>query len=236
MTAVHSPAPNLDLPGPGSDVRAPTQRPSRPPEIDLTDAPETAAPLIAADPAALEFLLTRRSRIAKTLTFPGPDRATVEIMLKAAARSPDHGKMEPWRFIVLAGEEAAKLGALTRSLGEARGVDPDRIEKHAEPFELTPLTVAVVASPKDTAKVPEVEQTLSAGAVCLALLNASLASGWGANWLTAWMAQDREFLETGLGIAPQEWVAGFIHIGTPIRPVSERPRPDMDAKVEWRGI
>tara|TARA_R110000751_G_scaffold31209_1_gene79582 strand:- start:1269 stop:1877 length:609 start_codon:yes stop_codon:yes gene_type:complete len=202
----------------------------------LTDTTDQTAPLIAPDAAALAFLLTRRSRIAKTLTFPGPDRATVETMLKAAARSPDHGKMEPWRFVVLAGPEAARLGALTRELGPARGIDPDRIEKHAEPFELTPLTVAVIAAPKSTEKVPEVEQTLSAGAVCLALLNASLASGWGANWLTAWMAQDREFLETGLGLAPHEWVAGFIHIGTPTRPVSERPRPDMDAKVEWRGI
>lgn len=202
----------------------------------MTDSVQTDAPLISADPAALTFLLTRRSRIAKTLTFPGPERAAVETMLTAAARTPDHGKMEPWRFIVCAGEEAKKLGALTRTLGAARGVDPDRIEKHAEPFELTPLTIAVVAAPKGTEKVPEVEQTLSAGAACLALLNAALASGWGANWLTAWMATDREFLETGLGLAPTEWVAGFIHIGTPTRPVSERPRPDMDAKVDWRGM
>lgn len=194
------------------------------------------APLIAADPAALAFLLTRRSRIAKTLTFPGPDRATVETMLTAALRTPDHGKLEPWRFIVLAGDEAARLGALTRRIATARGEDPDRIQKHAEPFELTPLTIAVVACPVASEKVPEVEQVLSAGGACLALLNAALASGWGANWLTSWMAADREFLEEGLDLAPTEWVAGFIHVGTPTRPVSERPRPDPAAKVSWRGM
>ncbi len=196
----------------------------------MSDLPE-----LAPNPAALEFLLTRRSRIAKTLTGPGPDRETVRTILTAASRSPDHQKLEPWRFIVLEGEAAKSLGALTRRLGEARGRDPDRLQKDAEPFELAPLTVAVAASPKESEKVPPVEQTLSAGGVCLAALNATLAAGWGVNWLTGWMAHDRDFLSEGLGLAPQEWVAGFLHIGTPSMKPKERPRPDLDKIVEWRS-
>lgn len=192
-------------------------------------------PDLAPNPAALEFLLTRRSRIAKTLTGPGPDRETVRTILTAASRSPDHQKLEPWRFIVLEGAAAAALGALTRRLGETRGRDPDRLQKDAEPFETAPLTLAVVASPKESEKVPEVEQTLSAGGVCLAALNATLASGWGVNWLTGWMAHDREFLTEGLALAPHEWVAGFLHIGTPTMKPKERPRPDLDKIVDWRS-
>lgn len=196
----------------------------------MTDLPE-----LAPNQAALDFLLTRRSRIAKTLTGPGPDRETVRTILTAASRSPDHQKLEPWRFVVLEGEAAKALGALTRRLGEARGRDPDRLQKDAEPFETAPLTIAVIASPIPSEKVPEVEQTLSAGGVCLAALNATLASGWGANWLTGWMAHDREFLTDGLGLAPQEWVAGFLHVGTATIKPKERPRPDLDRIVDWRA-
>ncbi|MEC9434280.1 MAG: nitroreductase [Pseudomonadota bacterium] len=189
---------------------------------------------IAPDPAALNFLLTRRSRIAKTLTGPGPDRETLRTILTAAARTPDHGKLEPWRFIVLEGAASAAMGALTRRIGEARGLDPDRLHRAAEPFELAPVTLCVIAAPTPSEKAPEFEQILSAGAVCLAALNATLASGWGVNWLTNWMADDREFLETGLGLAPHEFVAGFLHIGTPTVSPKDRPRPDLDAKTEWR--
>lgn len=188
----------------------------------------------APNPEALDFLLTRRSRLARTLAGPGPDRATVRRLLTAAARTPDHGKLEPWRFIVL--EEAAcrRLGALARSLGTAQGRDPDKLAKDALGFEAAPVCVAVIASPKPSEKIPEVEQTLSAGAVCLALLNAALAAGWGANWLSSWMALDRAFLSEGLGLADHEWVAGYIHLGTETQPAHERPRPDVAALTEWR--
>ncbi|MEM1313858.1 MAG: nitroreductase family protein [Pseudomonadota bacterium] len=187
----------------------------------------------APNPDALDFLLTRRSRLARTLTGPGPDRATIERILTAAARSPDHGKLEPWRFIVL--EEAAcrRLGALTRSLGAAQGRDVDKLAKDALGFDAAPVCVAVVASPKASEKIPEVEQTLSAGAVCLALLNAALAAGWGANWLSSWMALDRAFLSDGLSLAEHEWIAGYIHLGTETQPVHERPRPDVAALTAW---
>lgn len=183
--------------------------------------------------AALNFLLTRRSRPYKTLQAPGPGPQDLEPILTAAARSPDHGKLEPWRFIVLQKPALMRLGALARRRGAELGHDADQLAKIALMFEQVPLSVAVVSSPKPSEKIPEVEQTLSAGAVCLALLNAALASGWGANWLSGWTAYDRLFLEEGLGLSPSEFVAGFIHLGTESSPPPERPRPDISALTTW---
>ncbi len=185
------------------------------------------------NPAALDFLLTRRSRPAKTLIAPYPDKPALRIILQAAARTPDHGKLEPWRFIVLEGDALLRLAELTALRGAELGLAPEKIEKARSGFANAGAVITVVASPVESPKVPEVEQILSAGAVCLAALNAGLASGWGANWLTDWMAMDRPFLEQGLGLAPQEFVAGFIHLGTERTTPPERPRPDIDAKTEW---
>ncbi len=183
--------------------------------------------------AALEFLLTRRSRPAKTLTLPVPDRPSLEIMLTAAARSPDHGKLEPWRFIVLEKRALDRLAALTRTRCSALGHEDELVDKNCAQFADGDLAVAVIASPTPSEKVPEVEQILSAGAVCLSLLNAALASGWGANWLSGPMALDREFLREGLGLADTEFVAGFIHIGTERMAPPDRPRPDLSQKTAW---
>jgi len=183
---------------------------------------------------ALDFLLTRRSRPHKTLTLPAPDKAALMPLLTAAARTPDHGKLEPWRFIVLGTDALQQLGATARNRGKDLGHDADQIEKTATMFEHAPLSVAVIASPKPSEKIPQVEQTLSAGAACLGLLNAALAAGWGANWLTGWPAYDRPFLTEALSLAPHEFVAGFIHLGTQTSTPPERPRPDLDAITEWR--
>ncbi len=184
-------------------------------------------------PEVLDFLLTRRSRPAKTLKGPGPDRAALAPLLTAAARTPDHGKLEPWRFIVLEGAALARLSALTERIGAAQGREPEKLAKDVAAFANSPLAVAVVASPKPSEKIPEVEQTLSAGAACLALLNAALAAGWGANWLSGWMAYDRDFLTEGLALAPHEWVAGYVHVGTETSAPPERPRPNVEAITAW---
>ena len=184
-------------------------------------------------PEVLDFLLTRRSRPSKTLAAPAPDRATLETLLTAAARSPDHGKLEPWRFVVLQRGACARLASLTQGLGSARAMDPDKLEKDVRAFADAQLVVAVVAAPKASDKIPEVEQVMSAGAVCLALVNAALAAGWGANWLTGWMARDAGFLAQGLGLAEAEFVAGFIHLGTETVVPPERPRPDVSALTSW---
>lgn len=185
------------------------------------------------NPAALDFLLTRRSRPAKTLTAPYPAHDGLTPILTAGARSPDHGKLEPWRFIVLEGGALTRLGALAQARGDALGLEAEKSAKVATSFSDSGLCVAVIASPVDSPKVPRIEQHLSAGAVCLAVLNAALASGWGANWLTGFVAMDRDFLTDGLGLEPQEFVAGFIHIGTERMAPPDRPRPDLDAKTTW---
>ncbi len=185
------------------------------------------------DPAAMAFLLSRRSRPARMLATPAPDRATLTGLLTAAARVPDHGKLEPWRFIVLTAPALAALARTVSARAEALGLPPEAADKAAVTFAQSPLAVAVVASPKPSEKIPQIEQTLSAGAVCLSLVNAALASGWGACWLTGWAAMDKG-VQDSLGLAPQEWIAGFIHIGTSSATPPERPRPDIAALTTWR--
>lgn len=185
------------------------------------------------DTAALDFLLTRRSRPLRSLTAPGPDHAALAPILTAGLRSPDHGKLEPWRLVVLEGAALARLAALAETRGTALGLEPDKIAKGVELFSTTPVIVAVIAAPVPSEKVPEIEQVLSAGAVCTALLNAAHAAGWGAQWLTRWVSHDRDFVETGLGLAPHEFVAGMIPIGTGTATPPERPRPDPERTVSW---
>ncbi len=184
-------------------------------------------------PEVLDFLLTRRSRPAKTLTVPVPTREELLPILTAAARTPDHGKLEPWRFIVLEGTALQRLAEEVIRRGPQLGIEGDKLEKTRRQFADAELVVAVVSSPVPSPKVPEIEQVLSAGAVCLSMLNAALASGWGANWLTGWMASDRTFLKNGLSLSKSEIVAGFIHIGTERIAPPERPRPEVDAITSW---
>ncbi len=183
--------------------------------------------------AALEFLLSRRSRPAKTLAAPAPDRTALEPILTAAARTPDHGKLEPWRFIVLEQAALQRLSELVVARGASLGRAEDDITKARDQFANSPLAVVVVEVQKPSEKIPPLEQTYSAGAACLALLNAALASGWGANWLSGWASHDRGFVESGLGLATSERVAGIIHIGTETSTPPERPRPDLTAITTW---
>lgn len=105
--------------------------------------------------------------------------------------------------------------------------------KAEQQFSAADLAVAVIFSPKQSEKIPEVEQAYSAGAVCLSLLNAALAAGWGANWLSGWASHDRAFVTEGLGLEEHETIAGFIHIGTENAAPPERPRPDISAITTW---
>lgn len=187
----------------------------------------------APNKAALDFLLSRRSRPAKTLTGPAPDRETLTTLLTAAARSPDHGKLEPWRFVVLEGAALHRLAGAVETCGARLGKDADVVAKAASAFADSPLCVAVIESPVESDKIPAIEQTYSAGAVCLALLNAALAAGWGANWLSGWASHDASFRAEALDLAPQERIAGFLHIGTETSTPPDRPRPDLSAKTSW---
>ncbi len=193
----------------------------------MTDSPPPARPDV------LDFLLSRRSRPAKMLRAPGLDRHTLERLLTAAARVPDHGKLEPWRFLVLERGALDRLADLCAERGAALGEEPEKTEKAAATFRDSPFAVAVISSPKPSDKIPEIEQLLSAGAACLSLLNASLAQGFGACWLTGYAAHDRDFCTRGLGLEAHERVAGFIHIGSAEVTPPERPRPDVAALTSW---
>lgn len=178
-------------------------------------------------------MLSRRSRPAKTLTGPAPDRAALMQLLTAAARTPDHGKLEPWRFIVIEQDAMGRMAEVVQSRGEALQMGPEQIQKGRAQFDQGHLAVAVIEVQKLSPKVPALEQTYSAGAVCLALLNAALAAGWGANWLSGWPSHDRGFMERALGLEAHECVAGFIHIATETMAAPERPRPDLTQITTW---
>lgn len=184
-------------------------------------------------PHTLDFLLTRRSRPLKSLGLPVPDAEQLAPILEAALRSPDHGKLEPWRLVVLPGPALDRLATLVETRGRAMGRPEDEVAKQHAAYAGSHLAVAVIGVPRASDKVPAVEQILSAGAVCTALLNAALASGWGATWLSGWASHDPVFAREGLGCEGDEWVAGLIHIGTEGAAPPERPRPDPRAKVTW---
>jgi len=181
---------------------------------------------------ALNLLLTRRSIPAKHIGEPGPDDETLRKLLTAAARVPDHGKLVPWRFIVFTGDAAVKAGDLLADLWIRRdpSADADRLALERSRFSRTPVVVGVVSRAKPHVKIPEWEQVLSAGAVCMTLLTASHAAGFSAQWLSEWYAFDDDAGRI-LGLGDDEKFAGFVHIGTALEPPFERARPDMDAII-----
>ena len=187
----------------------------------------------APNPQAMEFLQTRRSRPAKTLGLPVPTRAELIPLLTAAVRVPDHGKLEPWRFIVLERAALERLSSAVASCDGAAQLEEKTIAKARRQYDEADLVVAVIEVQQASGKIPGIEQTYSAGAVCLGLLNAALASGWGANWLTGWPVHDRSFVSDTLGLDANERVAGLIHLGTETDAPSERPRPDIEALITW---
>ena len=185
------------------------------------------------NPAVLDYMSRRLSHPAKVMTGPAPDRAALEPILTAALRVPDHGKLEPWRLIVLTRPDMARLADLAEARARETGGDAERIEKGRGQFDRGGLAVVVISSPQDVPKIPVAEQLLSAGALCLGLVNAASAAGWGANWLTGWVSHDAEFCARAFGCHAGETVAGIVHIGTPGAPAPERPRPDLARVVQW---
>ena len=183
--------------------------------------------------AALAFLNARRSRPAKLFSHPVPDRAQLTEILTAATRVPDHGKLEPWRLIVLQGAAFARLADLAEARALELGGDAEKVAKGRGQYDLGKLAVVVIASPKSSPKIPAVEQLLSAGALCLGIVNAAEAAGWGANWLTGWPAHDATFASRAFGCTEGETVAGIVHIGTPPPDGPDRPRPDLSHLVTW---
>jgi len=187
----------------------------------------------ARNQAALDFLLTRRSVPAKTMTGPVPSIDELKVILTAAARTPDHGKLEPWRFIVLQDKAFERIINEIKKAGARQNRPDDQIAKPMPHYTNAKLAVVVVEGVDPDASVPAVEQVYSAGAVCMALTNAALASGYGANWLSGWFSHDATFRKDALNLADNERVAGIIHIGTPKSEPSDRPRPDIETLTSW---
>ncbi|WP_219321600.1 nitroreductase [Methylovirgula sp. HY1] len=178
--------------------------------------------------ATIDLLKTRRSAPALSLLEPGPTAAELETLLTSASRVPDHGKLAPFRFIVFQGEGRIRAGEIIAEVYTAAHPepDPDQLRVERKRLALAPLVVAVVSRAGPNPKIPEWEQVLTAGAVCMNLIVAANALGFATVWLTEWYAYDRKVLER-FGLAEHEKIAGFVHIGRNQMPRDDRPRPAL---------
>jgi nitroreductase len=196
---------------------------------DVPPAPEFGQPVpVQASPETLQLLAGRRSASAALLQGPGPSPAELDDLLRLGARVPDHGKLAPWRFVVLEGEAKASLVERLKDLA-ANEPNPEKAVAALAKLANPPVSILVVAK-APSPKMPEWEQVMSAGAVCTVLLIAAEAMGYGANWITDWYSYAPAATAL-LGLEPGERVAGFIHLGSLAEPPLERERPDMAALV-----
>ena len=184
----------------------------------------------------LSLLLTRRSAKPRDLVAPGPDGDELGRMLAVAARTPDHGKLSPWRFVIVPDDRRDALATLLTQAyraerPDAPAADLAGVEQFARQ---APTLVVVLSAPVLDHKVPVWEQELSAGAAAMNLLHAAHAMGYAGGWLTGWAASSQQVRDAFGG--PDERIVGFVFLGTPGRPLDERPRPALAAIVStWHG-
>jgi nitroreductase len=183
------------------------------------------------NPAAL--LERRRSTTPDALVAPGPTREEIDRLVGIALRVPDHGRLGPWRLVLIAGAAKERWLDSLMALADKRE-DAPKARVSTRKMAAAPLVVAVVSAPIAGHKVPEWEQQLSAGAVAMNLLNGAAALGYGANWLTGWHAYDEEATAL-LGLARHERVAGMVLIGSVAEPAPERERASAEKVVTWLG-
>src|SRR5579863_9919567 len=176
----------------------------------------------------LALLRSRRSVNPNFLTGPGPSHDEIEAMLAIASRVPDHGKLAPWRFLVIEGQARERLGALALELKlkDQPGLDPAAQEIEKKRFALAPLVIGVVSRARQHVKIPIWEQQLSAGAAAMTLVIAVRAFGYACSWMTEWPAYDARF-RAALGLAEDERMAGFVHIGRAAIVPEDRARPAL---------
>ena len=184
--------------------------------------------------STLSLLQTRRSGKPRDLVEPGPSPDELEQILTIAMRTPDHGKIAPWRFVIVGQNQRQQLAdLLARALPEH---DPEagaaHYQKALEFAHQAPTMIALISSPIEGHKIPVWEQQLSCGAVAMNLLHAAHALGYVGGWITGWQAYSprvtRAFCSEG------ERIAGFIFLGTPANPLEERPRPSLAEHLsEW---
>jgi len=183
---------------------------------------------------ANELLNARASTPSRLLKSPGPNALELQTLLQSAMRVPDHGKLAPWRFVVVQGDARQRLAdiVVARRNSSEPEVTPEALAKDAMRFLHAPVIVVVIASLSLGHKIPEVEQAASASAVCMQLLNSAFAANFGAQWLTGWPAYDA-VIASELGLNANEKVAGFIHIGSTDTRAPERPRPALSEKLKY---
>jgi len=176
----------------------------------------------------LDYLLTRNSAPIPELKAPAPSDAEIATIIAAASRVPDHGKLEPWRFILYRGEARVEVGKKLAVLAESREgpLSDVRRDQELARFSRAPLVIGVVSVPKAHPKIPDWEKFLSGGMAAMNLMIAANALGYGTNMISNWYSDVPEGRAI-LGLAPDERVIGFIHIGTFSGTAPERPRPDV---------
>jgi nitroreductase len=179
----------------------------------------------------LALLKTRRSGRPRDLAAPGPDAEQLREIVAIALRTPDHGKLAPWRFVHVEPDQRDALASLLhRAL---RRSNPHRSPAELEAAERfarqAPCLLVALSSPVPSAKIPVWEQELSCGASLMNLLAGAHAMGFAAGWITGWAAYDPEVVAAFC--RPGERIAGFMFIGTPVHPLEERPRPAVDDKL-----
>lgn len=184
----------------------------------------------------LSLLATRRSGKPRDLVAPGPDADQLRAMIAIAARTPDHGKLAPWRFVIVPGEQRDRLAEVITTAYRAERPEAARLEiESLEQFaHQAPALVVVLSSPRPESHIPLWEQELSAGAAAMNLLHAAHAMGFAAGWLTGWSAYS-DAVRDAFGAAPER-IVGFIFIGSPAKQLEERPRPDLSKIISvWNG-
>jgi nitroreductase len=184
----------------------------------------------------LSLLSTRRSGKPRDLVAPGPDAAQLQQILEIAARTPDHGKLAPWRFVIVPADKRAALAETITNAYRAERPQAARLEIEAlEQFaNQAPALVVVLSSPKIDSHIPLWEQQLSAGAAGMNLLHAAHALGFAGGWLTGWAAYS-DAVRDAFGAEPER-IAGYIFLGTPGKQLEERPRPDLQKIIStWQG-
>ncbi|MGQ0588222.1 MAG: nitroreductase family protein [Sphingosinicella sp.] len=185
----------------------------------------------------LSLLETRRSGRPRDLVAPGPDPAELRRILAAAMRTPDHGKLHPWRFVRVRGDQREAFAALLQRAYRIDNSNPGRLEidAHERFAHQAPELIVALSSPTPDHKIPVWEQELSCGAACMNLCLAAHALGYAAGWVTGWAAYSDAVL-AAFG-KPPERIAGFIFLGTPGAPLEERLRPNPGEVVsDWPGL
>jgi nitroreductase len=178
----------------------------------------------------LALLARRRSTKIIHLAEPGPSSADIDALLALATRVPDHGKLGPWRFVVIEQSGRARAGEALAQVLQGEAADQASLDIARATFLRAPVCVMLVSTAAPHAKIPEWEQQLSSGAVGFALLLAAHAMGFGGCWLTGWPCYNPR-ARAALGLAEHERIAGFVHLGTATETPSERVRADPAARI-----